>query len=95
MPEGTAVSPGAVDDPLFTEISLLLASNLGLAPGTISSAAETRVLGAIPELDSMSVVTFLISLEEQYGLIIHDDEVDAAIFETVGSLVDFLQSKID
>ena len=82
-------------DHLQADISTLLASNLGLPAGSIIAHPDTRVLGAIPEMDSMSVVTVLIFLEEQYGIVIHDDEMDAAVFETLGSLTKFVQSKLD
>lgn len=81
-------------DPLQAEISALLASTLGLGADAIAARADTPVLGVIPELDSMSVMTFLITLEEQYDIVIHDDEVDAAIFQTIGSLTEFLKSKL-
>ncbi len=55
---------------------------------------DTALLGAVPEFDSMAVVTVLTSLEEQFGIIINDDEVDVAIFETVDSLVDFVEGKV-
>ena len=55
---------------------------------------DTALLGAVPEFDSMAVVTVLTSLEEQFGIIIDDDEVDVAIFETVDSLVDFVEGKV-
>ena len=76
------------------DLLALLESNLGLPAGSIMVHPDTLLLGAIPELDSMSVVNFLISLEENYGIMIHDDEIDAAIFEKVGNLAQFLKSKI-
>jgi len=85
---------GAADH-FHLDICSLLASNLGLPAGAIAAHPDTRVLGAIPEMDSMSVVAVLISLEEQYGIVIHDDEMDAAVFETIGSLAEFVKSKLD
>jgi len=55
---------------------------------------STPLLGAIPELDSMAVVTLITSLEEQLGLVVDDDEIDGATFATVGSLVDFVSAKL-
>lgn len=55
---------------------------------------DTALMGAIPEFDSMAVVTILTTLEEQFGFIIDDDEVDASIFETVGALVNFVEEKV-
>jgi len=55
---------------------------------------ETALLGAIPEFDSMAVVSILTILEERFGFFVDDDEIDAEIFETVGSLVAFVEQKI-
>jgi acyl carrier protein len=95
MNEQTAVLAEDELQQLLREVAAILASVLGLAPQAIPAQSATQVLGAIPELDSMSVVTFLISLEEQYGIMVHDDEVDAAIFENLGTIVEFLAPKLD
>ena len=79
---------------LRQDIVAILQANLGLPIDAISSHPDTRVLGAIPELDSMSVVSVLVTLEEQYGITIDDDEVDADVFATIGSLSTFLASKL-
>ncbi|WP_318023299.1 acyl carrier protein [Paucibacter sp. B2R-40] len=54
----------------------------------------THLLGAIPELDSMAVVSLITSLEEQLGIIVDDDEIDGETFSTVGSLTDFVAAKL-
>ena len=54
---------------------------------------DTPLLGAIPELDSMAVVALITSLEDQFGLVVDDDDIDGATFATVGSLVDFVSAK--
>lgn len=43
----------------------------------------------------MAVVTVLTMVEEQYGIEIDDDEVSADIFETVGTLSDFVNRKVN
>jgi acyl carrier protein len=61
------------------------------------SAAMTRdsaLLGALPELDSIAVVGIITTLEERFELTIHDDEVDASNFDTVGTLTDFVAAKL-
>jgi acyl carrier protein len=55
---------------------------------------DTPLLGAVPELDSMAVVSLITSLEERFGITVDDDEIDGATFESVGSLVDFVASKL-
>jgi acyl carrier protein len=55
---------------------------------------ETPLLGAIPELDSMAVVALITTLEERFGFMVDDDEIDGAVFTSVGTLVDFVQGKL-
>jgi acyl carrier protein len=55
---------------------------------------ETALLGSMPELDSMAVVTVLTALEEAFGIYVADDEVSAETFETVGSLARFVDRKL-
>ncbi len=59
-----------------------------------SLAFDTPLLGSIPEFDSMAVVTVLTALEEEYGFFVDDDEIDAEIFETVGTLISFVDNKL-
>lgn len=54
----------------------------------------TPLLGALPELDSMAVLSIITALEEQYAFVIHDDEIAGANFATLGSLTDFVEAKL-
>ena len=54
----------------------------------------TALFGSIPEFDSMAVVTVVAALEEEFDIEIDDDDITAAIFETVGSLSQFVSSKL-
>jgi acyl carrier protein len=54
---------------------------------------ESRLLGALPEFDSMAVVSVLTALEERLGIVVDDDEISAETFETLGSLVELVDSK--
>ncbi len=55
--------------------------------------ADTQLLGALPEFDSMAVVMVLTQLEETLGLAVADDEIDAEVFETLGSLTVFVEAQ--
>ena len=68
---------------------------LGLQCTPAELAADTGLLGDLPEFDSMAVVSVLTAVEEQFGVVIDDDEVDASIFENVGTLVGFVKSKTE
>ena len=54
---------------------------------------ETRLLGDLPELDSMAILTVITGLEEYFDFEIDADDITADTFETVGSLVAFLQEQ--
>jgi len=71
----------------------LIDKTLGLGGRAERFSAETPLLGALPELDSMAVVTLLTAIEERFGIQIEDDEVEASLFETLGSLACFIDAK--
>ena len=54
---------------------------------------STELLGGIPEFDSMAVVMVITALEDNMGISVDDDEISAETFETIGSLVNFVESK--
>jgi acyl carrier protein len=78
-----------------SEIAKILRAVLRLGDGVAQPAADTALLGSVAELDSMAVVSILTALEERFGFVIDDDEVDGRTFASVGSLIRFVQSKLD
>ena len=76
------------------EVLALLDEILSLNGRAAKFTKDTPLLGAIPELDSMAVVGVITGMEERFGFIADDDEIDGATFATVGSLVDFVDTKI-
>ena len=67
---------------------------LSLNGRALAFTNDTPLLGAIPELDSMAVVSLITALEERLGHAVADDEIDGATFATVGSLVEFVTAKL-
>ena len=76
------------------EVLRILDEVLSLNGRSVAFTRDTPLLGAIPELDSMAVVTLITTLEEQLGLVVDDDDIDGATFATVGSLTDFVSDKL-
>lgn len=62
------------------------------APGELTE--ETALFGALPELDSFGVVALVGALEDRFDITIDDDEFGAELFETVGTLTEYVDSKI-
>jgi len=75
------------------EVKNLLADVLNLSGAARSLTADSPLLGAIPELDSMGVISVIAALEDRFGILIDDDDISASTFETVGSLADFVAHK--
>jgi acyl carrier protein len=55
---------------------------------------DSALLGSIPELDSMAVVHLITALEDQFGIVVDDDEISATTFETLGTLTAFVAQKL-
>ena len=91
-----------IDDTILTrgcldttrEVIAVLRNVLGLKERANNFVRDTPLLGAIPELDSMAVVTLITTLEDRFGLVVDDDEIDGDTFSNVGSLVDFVGGKL-
>lgn len=75
-------------------VKKLLAQTLQLGSRADALKADSALLGAIPELDSMAVVSILTAMEDHFGIIVEDDEISADTFETLGTLVAFVDSKL-
>ena len=80
---------------LEQDVLRLLDEVLGLNGRARTFTAETPLLGALPELDSMAVVGLLTALEERFGVTISDDEIDGSLFASVGSFTRFVQGKLE
>ena len=55
---------------------------------------DTALLGVMPDLDSMAVLSLIVGLGERFGISIDDDDLHGDIFQNIGSLVDFVDAKL-
>lgn len=76
------------------EVVEVLEVALGLHGRGASFNRTTPLLGAVPELDSMAVLSIITLLEERHGIRVDDDAIDGAAFATVGSLADWLAAQV-
>ena len=77
------------------EVKNILADVLSLSAAAKAELNEqSALLGSIPELDSMAVVSIITALEEQFGIVVDDDEISASTFETLGTLSAFVEQKL-
>ncbi len=76
------------------EVLRIVDEVLSLNGRTAAFTRNTPLIGAVPELDSMAVITLITTLEDQFGLVVDDDDIDGATFASVGSLTDFVSGKL-
>ena len=85
---------GELELNITQEVLRVLDEVLSLNGRTTTFTRDTHLLGAIPELDSMAVVALITTIEEQFGVVVDDDDIDGSTFATVGSLTDFVSGKL-
>ena len=72
---------------MYEQVKEILARQLRVSPDRVTMDAQIkRDLGA----DSVDILQLLMRLEDDYGIVIPDQEL--AKFETVGDVVNFLDS---
>jgi acyl carrier protein len=78
---------------MLDEVKSLLDEVLSLDGRAQQFGEDTVLLGGIPEFDSMAVVSLITAMEERFGIVVDDDEIDGSTFATVGALVAFIDAK--
>ncbi|MGX5172714.1 acyl carrier protein [Aliikangiella sp. IMCC44653] len=76
---------------ISTKKILIETLSLDITPEQLDQ--NTLLLGNIPEFDSMAIVSVITALEEEFGFMADDDDLSADVFESVGSLIEFVESK--
>ena len=75
-------------------VKKMLDESLGLNGRTSMWDMKTRLLGSLPELDSLAVFNLITSIEQTFQIHINDDEINADIFQTIESLCQFIETKM-
>ena len=78
---------------MLEEVKQLLGDVLQLGARADGFDESTVLLGSLPELDSMAVVTLIAAMEDNYGFVVEDDEISADTFATLGALAQFVEEK--
>jgi acyl carrier protein len=79
---------------VIDDVKMVIGRTLQLGDKANRYDAATALFGSIPEFDSMAVVTVVTALEERFGITIGDEEISAEVFQTIGSLTQFVESKL-
>jgi len=77
----------------LAEITDVVVQTLGIQERAASLDASTPLFGAMPELDSLAVLELVSALEDRFDIVVEDEEFGGEIFETLGSLAEFVDGK--
>jgi acyl carrier protein len=75
-------------------VRTVLIESLDLSQRPEDLQEDTALFGSLPELDSLGVLSLVTAIEERFDITIDDDEFDAELFETLGSLTTFVDAKL-
>ena len=84
-----------INDPTLEAVKAVIVKTLGIEDRAATLNASTPLFGSMPELDSFAVVELATSLEEQFGFEIDGSEFTGEIFETIGTLAQFVEKKTE
>lgn len=68
---------------------------LHLQGQALNFSADTPLLGALPELDSMAAVALISGLENHFGISFDEADLNADTFATVASLCHLVNGCVD
>jgi len=74
---------------IVEKLRILIVENLELP--TVVSLNETDRLYEDISIDSIMVLQLMVYIEEGFAVEIPEEDVDPAVFQTIGSLVGFIQ----
>ena len=74
-------------------VRFILGDSLGV--NTAQLRAESLLLGSVPELDSMAVISVIAAREDHFVIAVDHEDISARHFATVGSLTEFVQEMLE
>jgi acyl carrier protein len=75
-------------------VRLLLVDVLDLGDRADQVDEATALFAAMPEFDSLAIVQVITELEESFGFEVLDEDVNADVFATVGTLSRYVDEKL-
>ena len=81
-------------DDLLAQVRSVVGDALQLGVRAEELLPATPLLGYLPELDSMAVVTVIAALEICFNMQVADDDDLSEAFESLGNLTKYIQEKI-
>lgn len=84
-----------ISQAIFEEVKAVVVVTLNIKDQAGDLGPETGLHGNLPELDSLTVVKLIVALRKRFGIEIELDEIAGDVFDTLGRLAAFVESKMD
>jgi acyl carrier protein len=83
-----------ISQAIFEDVKAVVVGTLDIEDQADDLGPETGLYGNLPELDSLTVVKLIVALQKRFGIEIKIDEIGGDIFDTLGRLAAFVESKV-
>jgi acyl carrier protein len=83
-----------ISQAIFEDVKAVVVVTLDIEDQADDLGPETRLYGNLPELDSLTVVKLIVALQNRFGIDIKIDEIGGHVFDTLGRLAAFVESKV-
>ena len=80
---------------IYNRIVRILSRIIGEEISQSVVTEDTPVMGNFENFDSLSIVGILTAIEKEFDFEVYDDEIDAEIFRSIGSLCAYVNSRIE
>ena len=82
-----------ISQAIFEDVKAVVVAALDIEDQADDLGPETKLYGNLPELDSLTVVKLIVALRKRFEIEIKIDEIVGEIFDTLGRLAAFVESK--
>jgi len=77
------------------KIKNILGAELAVSPDVLSTVnSSTPLLGRGVGLDSIETAALVVGIEEEFAISVPDTDITVALFETIGTLTDYVLHKL-
>jgi acyl carrier protein len=83
-----------ISQAIFEDVKAVVVVTLNIEDQADDLGPRTGLYGNLPELDSLAVVKLIVALRNRFEIEIKIDETVGDIFDTLGRLAAFVESKV-
>ena len=83
-----------ISQAIFDDVKAVVVVTLDIEDQADDLGPETELHGNFAELDSLTVVKLIVALQKRFGIEIKIDEVVGDVFDTLGRLAAFIESRV-